>query len=121
MRRFLALTAVSLLTWQSPLKAEETVADEAPVDGSLSDAIEDSERPHPRDQYNQWHCRARPRFGWRTFTGSSNYFLAGSGEGQEAHWQAYRRALRRCERFTVGFRRCYSDFQSDCWVQRYVF
>ena len=108
MRKLLTLSAVSLLCLQAPLRADSTVdepsdpalSDEAQVDADQPQANDDAERFIPQGQFRQWYCRAQPFNGFGNFTGSSNSFRAGSGEGQEAHRQAYRRALRQCERFS---------------------
>lgn len=126
MRRLLAFTALSLLMLQAPLRAqeggddsaEENFSEEAGVADELNSPADESERFYPQERFNQWVCRARPLYGFGSYTGSSLYFQPGSGEGQRAHRQAYRRALRQCERQSPGPRGCYSDFNRDCWVIR---
>jgi len=133
MRRIIAnmsAAACALLLAAPVLKAETTVNNDAtsevlqmspsevpqmsPSDEANDDASVDATT---EATYNRWVCHAQPRsFHARRFFGYSQWFQGGSGAGQQAHQFAYQRALSNC-RSRYG-RRCYSDFQRDCRVDR---
>ncbi len=98
--------------------AEEAATEAAGGQAADDQASEGEEAPAPATHVNRWVCYAESRGLFeRRFTGYSQWFPAGSGQGQAAHTLAYDNALKECRRFRpVGG--CISNFQSDCSVER---
>ena len=125
MRRIIAnmsAAACALMLAAPVLKAETTVNNdtisEVPQMSSSDEATDDANVDATTEAtYNRWVCHAQPRsFHAQRFFGYSQWFQGGSGAGQQAHQFAYQRAISNC-RSRYG-RRCYSDFQRDCYVDR---
>jgi hypothetical protein len=68
--------------------------------------------------YNRWICYAQaPNLGWRVFYGYSHLFPPGSGQGQQAHYNAFQSAMQRCNLANGGYG-CVSNFQQYCSVEQ---
>lgn len=115
MRIRLLTTTLTLFALTVPVTAQ-TFEDMAPAEGSAL-----NETYEKQTGWNRWVCWAQGvgYWGGRSYSGSSYYFQAGSGEGQEAQSVAQLMALRNCEFRAARYYRNVDCEVRNCRVQRY--